>query len=95
LEEGGAVLGVFQDSEYMQAQIDLAPGDRLLLFTDGVTDIQDTNGNDFGEDRLVDLLRTNRELGAVELKEKVIEAITTFGGGEFQDDVTLVLLAVR
>ncbi len=95
LNEGGAVLGVFQDWQYEQAEIELAAGDRLVLFTDGVTEVLDAKGNDFGEDRLIQLLKTNRELGALEFQQKVIEDITPFCDGLFQDDVTVLLLAVR
>src|SRR5206468_3476756 len=95
LDAGGALLGVFPDWKYVEAQIELAPGDRLILFTDGVSEVQDANGHDFGEDRLTDLLKINRELGAVELQQKVIEAITTFSADDFNDDVTLIILAVH
>jgi serine phosphatase RsbU (regulator of sigma subunit) len=95
LDTGGALLGVFPDWKYEEAQIELAPGDRLLLFTDGVSEVQDGKGHDFGEGLLTDLLKANRELDAAELQQKVIEAITTFSGGNFDDDVTLILVAVQ
>jgi hypothetical protein len=95
LDTGGALLGVFPDWKYEEAQIELAPGDRLLLFTDGVSEVQDGKGHDFGEGLLTDLLEANRELDAAELLQKVIEAITAFSGGNFDDDVTLILVAVR
>jgi sigma-B regulation protein RsbU (phosphoserine phosphatase) len=95
LEEGGAILGVFPEYEYMEAQIELTPGDRLVMFTDGVSEVPDANGNDFGEERLTQLLKINRELDAAELQQKIIEAITVFSGGEFHDDVTLVVLALK
>ena len=56
LDEGGAVLGVFPSPKYLQGQVDLAPGGRLLLFTDGITEAEDSGGNQFGEDRLIQLL---------------------------------------
>ena len=95
LDTGGAVLGVFPDWKYEEAQIELVPGDRLLLFTDGVSEVQDGKGHDFGENLLTDLLKANREFDAAELQQKVIDAITTFSGGNFDDDVTLILVAVQ
>jgi serine phosphatase RsbU (regulator of sigma subunit) len=94
LTEGGPLLGVFPDATYTEARITLAPGDRLVLFTDGVTEVQDANGTEFEEERLIQLLTAHRELDAQLLQEKIIEAITTFSDGEFHDDVTLLLLAL-
>jgi hypothetical protein len=95
LEAGGAVLGVFPDWKYGQTQIEFLPGDRLVLFTDGVTEAQNPEGHDFGEERLIDLLRHHRELNAAQLQGKLIEAIATFSAGEFRDDVTFVIVAVE
>jgi phosphoserine phosphatase RsbU/P len=67
----------------------------LVLFTDGVTEVQDAKGNEFGEEGLAKLLMSYRELNAPQLQEKVIEAITIFGDGKFHDDVTLLRFAVR
>jgi serine phosphatase RsbU (regulator of sigma subunit) len=94
LNTGGALLGVFPDWKYVEGQIELTAGDRLLLFTDGVSEVQDARGHDFGEKRLTRLLKTNRNLNVVELQQKIMETITTFSGGDFADDVTFVLLAV-
>jgi sigma-B regulation protein RsbU (phosphoserine phosphatase) len=69
-------------------------GDCLVLFTDGVTEAQDGNGEEFGEERLQELLLTNPNLSAAELREKIISAVTEFGNGSFYDDVTLLVLKV-
>jgi sigma-B regulation protein RsbU (phosphoserine phosphatase) len=94
LQEGGPLLGVFPDAKYTEAEIQLAAGDRLVLFTDGVAEVQDATGEEFGEERLLELLTAHRGFDAQQLQEKIIEAVSAFGGGEFQDDVTLVLLAM-
>ena len=49
-------------------------------------------GEDFGDERLIDVVRANRELSAAELQEKIVEAITAFTSGAFGDDVTLVVV---
>jgi sigma-B regulation protein RsbU (phosphoserine phosphatase) len=94
LETGGAVLGVLPDWKYLQDQIQLTPGDRLVLFTDGLIEAQNSNGHEFGEDRLLDLLRNYRELSAQDLQKKLIEAIKSFSSGDFSDDVTFVIMSV-
>ena len=93
LEHGGAVLGVFPELKYNQGEVDLISGDRLLLFTDGVSEAQNASGNEFGEERLVRLLQDNCSLGAGDLQRRVIGTVTEFSKGNFHDDVTLLAMA--
>lgn len=95
LDEGGAVLGVFPNRSYIQGDVDLVTGDRLLLFTDGVSEVQDSEEHEFGEDRLIQLLRESRDLGTADLQRKVITTVAEFCGGNFHDDLTLVVMSVR
>ena len=95
LAGGGPVLGVFPDEIYTTQTVGLRHGDCLVLFTDGVTEAQDENGDEFGEERLQELLMTNANLSAAELREKIIAAVTEFGNGSFYDDVTLLVLKVE
>lgn len=92
LDEGGAVLGVFQGSEYLQGEVCLGPADRLLLFTDGVSEAQDSGGHEFGEERLIQLLKDNTNLGATDLQRKVLKTVYEFSRGIFLDDVTVVAM---
>jgi sigma-B regulation protein RsbU (phosphoserine phosphatase) len=95
LAEGGLVLGPFPESSYEQGEVKLRAGDRLLCFTDGVTEAANEAGELFGEDRLLRLLVENRSKSASELRETILGAMADFSGGSFQDDVTLVALAVE
>ncbi|HQR35631.1 MAG TPA: SpoIIE family protein phosphatase [Blastocatellia bacterium] len=95
LEQGGPVLGIFKDQMFDQAEIALASGDRLLLYTDGITEAENENGEEFGEERLLSLLRSHRQLSAQALQQTVMAAVTEFCGGNFQDDATLLVLAVE
>lgn len=92
LDPADAVLGPFRSWHYTEAKIDLAPGDRLLLFTDGVTELRNASADEFGEDRLIELLVQNRELEAEQLRDRIVQAVLDFSGGDFQDDATLLVL---
>ncbi len=95
VNHGGVVLGVFPDWSYKEEHLDLAPGDRLVLFTDGITEIENADGEDFGEQRLMDVLAANRHLDAEAMQKRVMAAIAEFSGGNFQDDATLIVTAVQ
>ena len=95
VNHGGVVLGVFPDWEYREAHLDLQPGDRLVLFTDGITEIANAADEEFGEERLMDLLRANRALDAEAMQKRVMAAIAELSGGNFQDDATLIVTAVE
>ena len=95
LQEGGGVLGVFEEQKFGLGTVDLVPGDRLVLFTDGVTEASNREGEEFGERRLLSLLEENRKLSANAIKEKIAAAISEFSGGHLTDDATLLVLAVE
>src|SRR5229473_2077561 len=92
LREGGAVLGVFATRNYEMGSAQLSPGDRVILFTDGVTEACNPAGEEFGEARLLRLLQEQRSLSADGLQAKILAAVAEFSGGRWQDDATLVVL---
>jgi len=94
LREGGAVLGVFASRNYEMGSAQLSPGDRVVLFTDGVTEACSPEGEEFGEARLLRLLEEHRTLSADELQAKILAVVAEFSGGRWQDDATLLVLAV-
>ncbi len=94
LREGGGVLGVFPNQKFDLGSAQLAPGDRVILYTDGVTEADNPEGEQFGETRLLGLLEQNRTCSARELQQRILEAVAEFTGGQWRDDVTLLVLAV-
>ncbi len=94
LREGGGVLGVFAEQSYGLGTVQLALGDRLVLFTDGVTEACKAEGEEFGELRLLSLLEEHRALPAAALQEQIVTAISRFTGGHRTDDATLLVVAV-
>ncbi|HYJ88111.1 MAG TPA: SpoIIE family protein phosphatase [Pyrinomonadaceae bacterium] len=95
LTEGGPVLGVFPEQSYQQHEIQLRSGDFMVLFTDGVTEAGNAAGEEFGEDRLRELLVSGQKLHAAEMREQIMTAVTEFSNGSFDDDVTLMVLRVE
>jgi sigma-B regulation protein RsbU (phosphoserine phosphatase) len=94
LSEGGVPLGLFPDWKYGRGEVQLTAGDRLVLFTDGVTEVGGADGEEFGEERLVTVLLENRHLSAEELQARILAEVAKFSGGRFEDDATLIVVAV-
>lgn len=92
LEEGGRVIGAFCDSTFTQQEIQLYNGDKLLLFTDGVTEARNAAGEEFGEQRLRQCLRSYVGRNAAELRTLILDEVTAFCAGNFDDDATLMVL---
>ena len=95
MREGGPVLGVFPDHGYLPGEIDLLSGDTVVFFTDGVTEARDDSGNEFGEERLQELLTLGAEFSARELRDLIMGAVGKFSDGPVQDDATLMVLKVE
>jgi sigma-B regulation protein RsbU (phosphoserine phosphatase) len=85
------VVGLFEEWHCEVAEVALAPGDTLVLYTDGVTEAASKGGEEFGECRLLDTLQSRSNLPVGPLLEAIIEAVQQFSGGEQQDDITLVI----
>lgn len=94
LSEGGGVLGVFPMQTFSLGVMDLAPGDRVVLFTDGVTEAANQEGEEFGEARLLALLEEHRALGSKRLQEKILAVAGEFCGGNWHDDATVIVMCV-
>ena len=93
LDGDGAAIGLLPDVEFEALGVDMAPGDRLLLYTDGVIEALDASGEPFGEDRLEQLVAVGNGDGPQRLIEHVRSAVDAHAGSAAQqDDITLVAL---
>ena len=72
----------------------LLPGDRIVLFTDGVSEATDSAGEMFGESRIEELVSDCRDLTATELQQTIVDAASAYSNGELEDDVTLVVVRI-
>ncbi len=95
LKKGGPVLGVETDRLYREGALALEPGDRLLLFTDGLTEEQNPLGDFFDLGRLLDLVAANIDFPPPRLIEKIFSAVNAFGGEEKSDDKTAIILEIK
>lgn len=92
LDEGGPVIGAFCESAYTQQEIQLNEGDKLLLFTDGVTEARNASGEEFGEERLQACLQLYRDDNAAELRTLILDEVGGFCGDNFEDDAALMVV---
>ena len=94
LSDGGMILGFTPDSSYEQGSLQMRQGDRLVLYTDGVTETVNPEGNEFGESRLEEVVRANATLSAKELLSAVNLAVSRFSDEHaLSDDMTLLVVA--
>src|SRR6202167_1622881 len=92
---GGTVVGLFDNLSFPEATIQLRPRDLLVAYSDGVTEPENDYG-EFGEERLIQLVRENRHLPLERITEIVVTAVADWiGENEQPDDVTLVLARAR
>jgi sigma-B regulation protein RsbU (phosphoserine phosphatase) len=93
LDKGGLPLGAFDFGSYEEGLVTLDPGDLLFLYTDGLTETVNDRDEEFGTERLEDLLRDNRQLPANLLVDRLQQAVHEFSGrDEADDDITMIAL---
>ncbi len=93
LLEGGPALGVIKDSVYEERPIFLRPGDVIVFYTDGVTEVVNNEGKEFGLEGLVALIKKYRKLPAREIHRKIYNEITAFASPRHNfDDLTMIVI---
>jgi phosphoserine phosphatase RsbU/P len=95
LSEGGIVLGVFSNVDYEETEVRFESGDRLLLVTDGITEARNSQDEEFGDHRLIQLLLEHQHLPAAEMQRALLDAVASFAGLALQDDATLMIVSMQ
>jgi sigma-B regulation protein RsbU (phosphoserine phosphatase) len=92
---GGTVVGLFENWNYEGDEVELKPGDLVIYFTDGVVEAENINGEQFGTERLIELIRSNTFLTAQDIQSLILEQVFDWTGAQEQaDDITVVCLKV-
>jgi sigma-B regulation protein RsbU (phosphoserine phosphatase) len=92
--EPGRAIGVFDDANLTEQEVSLAPGDALILYTDGVVEARSPDGLFFGEERLMALLRSSVSLDASTIASRIEGAALNFQEQAPRDDITVLVLRV-
>ncbi len=90
LDSTCTVLGLFKDWTCSMAEYQLSAGDTLVLYTDGITESCNGDGEEFGEERLIDTLRRHHGLPPQALLDSIVEEVRQFSPHEQNDDITLI-----
>ena len=93
LTSGGPVLGVIPGSTYDAGNVAFGAGDRLILYTDGITEARSDSDEEFGDERLLALAIEHRACSAPALQARLVDAVARFTGRRFTDDATLMVVA--
>lgn len=93
LGEGGIVLGIFPDAKYFDVVVRLDPGNKILLFTDGITEATNPGGEEYGEARLRRRLDGDSSDETATMHRKLMQEVSNFCRNNFADDATLVLIS--
>ena len=95
LEAGGVVVGLLPDFPYQQESVTLERGDLLVGFTDGISEAMNPAEEEWGEERMIEALKTCDQLRAAEIIERIVKAADEFAAGAKQhDDMTLVIVRI-
>jgi PAS domain S-box-containing protein len=93
--EKGTIIGSFEEAEYDSSLYQLEAGNKVLFFTDGITEARNKNGEFFGIDKVISLLKNNKNLGPRQFIEKLIEDTDSYAGGDkASDDRTVIMVEI-
>jgi sigma-B regulation protein RsbU (phosphoserine phosphatase) len=93
LNEGGLMLGIIDNFQYESGKINLEKDDSIILYTDGITEAQNPDDDEFGEDKLKEIIKNNINVSGKEIIDIILKEIDVFAGSNRQyDDETLIII---
>ena len=93
LSEGGPLLGVTRDAEYEERPVYIGKNDIIILFTDGVVEVFNDNDEEFGEERLIEIIKANKNKSTTEIRDAIYMAVKEFASDSYTfDDFTMIVL---
>jgi sigma-B regulation protein RsbU (phosphoserine phosphatase) len=96
IEENGLMLGMFPEAVYSSVEIRVGPGDRCLLYTDGIFEAKNAAQEEFGKSRCKEFLETQRDIPATRFVKTLLDSVASFSGYNSsraqEDDITLLVL---
>jgi serine phosphatase RsbU (regulator of sigma subunit) len=95
LDSTSTLLGLFNEWDCSMREQELSPGDVLALYTDGISEASDEQGEEFGERWLIDALRQHRDLSCQGLLTAIVDEVQRFTSQEQHDDITAIVAKVR
>jgi sigma-B regulation protein RsbU (phosphoserine phosphatase) len=91
LEEGGSIIGLGGSIPFLEGVVNLKSGDKIVIYTDGLIDYQDENGNFYGEEKFYEFLKRNINLSIDKLTDKLFDELNKFGkNAKLRDDVSFL-----
>ncbi len=96
LDTEGVYLGPFADGGFIEKKVQINNGDKLILYTDGLTEVRNKNRELFTKERLVEIIKKNKVLSAEALHKLIIREVNRFNNqSELSDDMTLVVIGIK
>jgi phosphoserine phosphatase RsbU/P len=93
LKSNNMIVGAFSSASYKASPIELKKGDVLVIYSDGLTEAENPDGEMLGEEGVKDIIRTEASAGAIHLEEKLFQTIETFTRGHSQtDDISIMIV---
>ena len=89
-------LGILEDVGYQETRLQLAPGDQVVFYTDGIVEAMNEKEEMFGFERLLDVVQGSRSMSSDSLLKNIIDKVNEFAGGAAQhDDLTIIVVSVE
>jgi sigma-B regulation protein RsbU (phosphoserine phosphatase) len=96
LSDGGMLLGALPTfTAYQEGDITLQHDDVMVLYTDGVTEALNDIDDEYGEERLMEVISLNRALDAAGIQQAIVDDVRRFTNDRYSDDITMIVIKVR